>query len=704
METKTKLDYRDALNWKNVGLMVSSICYGILLFHFYKKYQVDLSKSMLLRRTVYSGLIYLFVEANIVLDKEKMYEFIFKYRFIIAFSIFVFLILNKINFSSSAQYDLYIQPGLGNAYTQPVFGKSNAIRSDEWLVNVSRTLAGSYNNYGPVNNIVRATATDNLSASGYRLGYWAFANPSSWGYYLLGPVYGLSYMWAYYLVFGFLSSFELSYIITRKKMLSLLGGALIFFSGFNLWWSFVPMIIAGNAAIALVWHFFKEQERKKKILFGLGTAVTAASFVIVLYPAWQVPAGYVYLMLLIWVIRDRFEDIKKNSRFDWILTIICILFMISTVASYLWQYRFYMTAVMGTVYPGRRVTYGRNTINKLLNYLVSFSSEVFPYGNPCELATFFTLFPLGFVLSIWTLIKKRGKDSFLLLMAVPTILIGWYCYTEMPHGLAKVLLLTFAVPERAVDILGFICVILLIYSLGQDDEVKLPWLITLLLTGVTLYPAIKVARNHPEITKKNLAFIILVAIYCLFVVSLLAANIKKERLRAIRPKVMCVTAWIIIAVGMQVHPVMIGLNSIFSKPVSTEIQKIVKEEPDSKWIALGDIVAPNYLIACGARTYNSVNYIPNMEFWKKLDPTGQYDEVYNRYAHICVNLVEDDTEIILKQADVINLNLSIKDLEKLDVDYFMSQAPLKSDEGSAFNEMYNYGGIYIYKYTGKSGK
>ena len=42
-------------------------------------------------------------------------------------------------------------------------------------------------------------------------------------------------------------------------------------------------------------------------------------FVVDLYPAWQVPAGYVYLALLIWIIIDN-RDCLKNYRIkDWML-------------------------------------------------------------------------------------------------------------------------------------------------------------------------------------------------------------------------------------------------------------------------------------------------------------------------------------------------------------------------------------------------
>ena len=39
----------------------------------------------------------------------------------------------------------------------------------------------------------------------------------------------------------------------------------------------------------------------------------------------------------------------------------------------------------------------------------------------------------------------------------------------------------------------------------------------------------------------------------------------------------------------------------------------------------------------GAKTVNSVNVYPDLDKWHVIDPNGQYEEVYNRYAHILVD-------------------------------------------------------------------
>ena len=114
-------------------------------------------------------------------------------------------------------------------------------------------------------------------------------------------------------------------------------------------------------------------------------------------------------------------------------------------------------------------------------------------------------------------------------------------------------------------------------------------------------------------------------------------------------------------------------------------------------MALSSGVVGNYMVACGAPTINSVNYVPNMEMWKKLDPAGADDEVYNRYAHINIELTNKETTMELAQTDFINLFLSYDDLEKLDVSYLYAPYPLKDQKNVSFKELYHERDVYLYQ-------
>ena len=91
-----------------------------------------------------------------------------------------------------------------------------------------------------------------------------------------------------------------------------------------------------------------------------------------------------------------------------------------------------------------------------------------------------------------------------------------------------------------------------------------------------------------------------------------------------------------------IHPLMKGLDAIYSKPVSFAIREIAGDHPEGKWVAIGGRWYSSFLVANGAPTVNSINHIPNYELWGELDPAGNDSYVYNRYAHIHIELAHEE--------------------------------------------------------------
>ena len=147
---------------------------------------------------------------------------------------------------------------------------------------------------------------------------------------------------------------------------------------------------------------------------------------------------------------------------------------------------------------------------------------------------------------------------------------------------------------------------------------------------------------------------------------------------------------------MTVHPVMKGLGVVYSKPFAKEVASIVENEPDARWVMLNDIVRPNFLIACGARTINSTNFIPNTGMWEKLE-LEEYEEIYNRYAHVAIELTEENSSMELIGMDAIRVKLNYNQLKDMDVDYIVSMVEVEDKAEVSFDEIYNESGIIIYK-------
>jgi hypothetical protein len=102
----------------------------------------------------------------------------------------------------------------------------------------------------------------------------------------------------------------------------------------------------------------------------------------------------------------------------------------------------------------------------------------------------------------------------------------------------------------------------------------------------------------------------------------------------------------------------------------------------------------------GAPTINSTNVYPTLERWHLLDPDGSEEEIYNRYAHISMNLTNTDNEtnFVLKSPDLFEVNLNINDLEKMEAAYVFTKRDLSmlSSEKVSFDELADENGFKIY--------
>ncbi len=100
---------------------------------------------------------------------------------------------------------------------------------------------------------------------------------------------------------------------------------------------------------------------------------------------------------------------------------------------------------------------------------------------------------------------------------------------------------------------------------------------------------------------------------------------------------------------------------------------------------------PNYILMAGVPVINSTNTYPDMEKWHLLDTEKTQEEVYNRYAHINVNFVEEENgkeKFRLIQPDLFEVNLTQKDLETLDVKYIFTIHELEGFEKIYENHSY----------------
>lgn len=673
----------------SIGRLIVSLCGFNQTFEF---------SFLWLDKLVFISIILIFIGICIFFDTKKVVLTIFQYRWLVAGIMLLFLVVNRYNGDSLVMYDTYIQHGKGNEYITPVIGKGRAIRSDEWVVSTPTNLSTQFleNPYGTYNNILRATDTINSN----KMAFHTLVNPVYSIGVLLRSIFGYDYYYSFTwyapIFLTFLFTLELFLIITKnQKLLSLTGTCMIILSSYYLWWGFPVIFLYSHGALVCAYYFFHVRTWIYKILLGYGTGVCTALFVLILYPAWQVPIGYVILAMLVWMIHENWEKIRKSNRLEIIIIIASFLLCIGILASNLYTRNEYISSITQTVYPGKRVDTGGFSINKLCNYCIAL---LFPFkdtGNPSEAGACISFFPIPTIIALWLWIKSKKKDWLTTGLLLASVLLIIYTTIGLPVIIAKCTLMTYSTAIRAVDILGYIQVLLFIQIFSTyENSYKFPKIvagsIAIIVSVITIFLG---NNNLPNYMPK--IYMIVIGVTIAIIMFIMMSNYSKK----IYQKMYITIIIVSLITGIYVRPIEKGTEAIYSKPLAKEIQTIVNTDSQSKWLSVGaGIVLPSFMVSCGARTINFVNTYPNMELWERLDPIGKYNEVYNRYAHIILEFTEEETSMELMQADCMHLKLSYKDIILTDAQYIASIGQLNVDnEYVTFSELYSEAGSYIYK-------
>lgn len=671
-------------------------CLLILYFGLFYMFAIRSTHPLIIRliRMELISLMWIFLFLHVFIDVHRLYDFLFKYRWFFALGIFIFLVIHHIHFSSVGMFHQYIQPNFGSPLVRPILGQSLPIRSDEWNYGVPRVFAAYYSGFRAFSDIPRATHTASLAATGYYFSFSSLAFMDSLGYYLFGPEIGISFSWSFRLVLVLFFGYELCLILTKgKRIVSLFGTSLIL-SGPFVFWSMFALLPYGLGILVCFYYFISWRSSWARFGIGIVLALCTAGFICYLYPAWQVPFGWIILSILAYELYEK-RPWQMFKKVDWLIFVGCFGFMVAIVGSFVIDNLTYINSISNTVYPGHREIDGGFGLFEMLGYSRQLFAPRLEFGNISEDSTFIGVFPLGYIL--WFLAQKKAHFRHVFMWFVFPVLIGLtaYCLVPLPHFLAKILMLTTSMPGRTADFLGLLLILICVVYFAENHSLK--WyqagLIAFGCIAFEIYGewTFLKAIDLWGFNRYMLLFIGVWIGYFLFLMfSLFSLQKTKNWLLGIGGVGLLIF-------GLHVNPMMISLDAITSKPVYQKVRQIVQAEKGSTWLGLNNIILPQYLISAGAPTLNSTQNIPNVELWKKLDPSGQNEFVYLRYAHLAVTLTNSPTSFSLIANDVIGLQLNIEDARDLGINYVLTYDEL-DQEFTGLHKIYDEDQIRIYQF------
>lgn len=628
--------------------------------------------------------------------KNKSLAFIYKYRFLLSLLAIVVCVVFQIHGSSINELNFF------NIKHNFILGVSRSIRADEFNVNTMLAFSQYCNNFSYFSDIVRATPTDMFLIYGQPV--WDIGiifKPFLWGYLFLNQGEGLSFFWISRLLALLLVSFEFGKLITNKnKILALSYSLLITFSPLVQWWfainGLVEQLIFGQLIVLLIDFYMNTDDYRKRLLSFLLMSFALGGFILVMYPSWQIPFAYVFVLLAIWIFLKNKPNFTFNKN-DLLIIIISVSLVSILLVHILHNSMDTLRILMNTIYPGNEIFNGMGDLTYFFNYIPSIFFSIIPDGiplNPVDASAFCDFFPIPIILSCIVIFYQKTKDKLLYgLLALYFIFIVFYI-VQFPDFIVDVTFRGHVRNIRLFTVIGFIgCLILIrsMSSLKKMENKKLFILVSILLSIVVVY----LSRFGYGDYYHKWMLIILVIFYSIFFSIIFLSSSRKGKKAFL---IACIALSFL--TGALVNPVDSGVDVVYDSPYIQEVGKIVGADPEGNWIVQDMYL--NSLLPVGAKTINSINTYPDLDKWHDLDPNNEYVDVYNRYAHICI-IVQNDTNTSfgLVSQDTVHVYLNVNDLEKLNVSYIATPNELDdlSNENVTLTKIYEEPGAYIYHVT-----
>lgn len=673
-------------------------------------YTVTRTQIIIDRIPIFS-VILIFISLHCIIELNKIYEFIYKFRYYLALGCLTYGVIMSYSLSSIGIYNGIIQGEANEKYFNPILGISRGIRSDEWVVNTPIFISqavDSENRFAYQNDNLRGTKTDMFSVVAPPvLDVLTLARPFNMGFLILGAERGLSFLWLGKWISLALISFEFCMLITnKKKFISMIGMLAIVFSAATTWWNWTDVHIWAMLALLLIDRFMQTKKLKIKLLCALGIFISAISYVFIMYPAWQLPFGYIYLALFIWVCYKN-KDIYKINIKDIFIIFLVILMVAGIGIRYVLMSKDALELTMNTDYPGQRFEIGGQGAKVLFSYVYSY---VFPFvgvDNPCEFAGMLSFYPIPMILAIIYLIKNKVKKDELVFI-IPLLFLGIifsiFSLFETNELFAKLTLLYMVPGHRLAVPLGFIQIILMIYVLGKFTNdtkwIKSQNLIKIFSIVLSIFIFSIAAQTGPLVVFGALKSYIYGLVLLIFIYLLFTSNKETNR-----RYLLILLAGMAIVTGATVNPIQKGISVLTEKPVAKKVQEIVKQDSENNlWITdNAEFHMSNYLLCSGAKVVNSTNTYPNFELFEKLLGEDAKKEnirkIYNRYANVVVEITKNKNDVELVYGDRIKIYITPEKLSEIGVGYIFTTRNLDdfNSENIMFNEEYNEKGIMIYK-------
>lgn len=629
--------------------------------------------------------------AGLLLCHLKLQK-IYKYRYVLALILLFLLVAGKLSGSSLGCYDNILLDNTENYIESTLLGIPQGLRGDEWATEKPYYFAQENTDYAYFNTNMMLDGCDMVvSAFAPVKNIMILTRPDLLGFLFLPRDYAFSFYWNLRILILFMASFELAAMLTQKNKYGVIFGLFICFAPPVQWWLSQVIIIiiwSGEYFIVLFNKMLNENRKLKKYLYLLLASWMALIYIFTLYPAVQVPMGYIFAGMLLYLI------VKNWNRKPFCMGHLCCYgFMICVIGCFcMYYYKMSgkaMATILNTIYPGKSRSWMPLNWDYELLQLVNPMTwcKYLQSVNNCEASQYYSFAPFVIVGLLFLLAKKTDKKEpkilLIKILVIISSLLWMISYLPVMPLFNKVTLLSFTYPVRILlaSGYGFMLALVMILSVHQEkifaEEKKVKRII-----AVGMYMCLIVFAMNSNLLKEYLgegsiakiSILLLSGVYIYMGYLFLLGTVKTYNWFVVLFLVLSVVSTAFI------NPVTYGTDSMFEKVAMKEIRKI-NETGKGRWMVSGNTTIANLVTAQGVARVNGTYYYPDIKMMEIIDPEHEYENMWNQYAHIDMRLTEGKNYITQYDKEIdMTLNgvdriiyINIDTAEKLNIRYIFTK-------------------------------
>ncbi|GAB3941753.1 hypothetical protein GCM10028805_05420 [Spirosoma harenae] len=626
--------------------------------------------------------------------------------------LFIVLSLLKIHTLSVAIWNQLIPDG-SDLKRGIIAGTPRQIRMDEYAVWVPNTLSNINKGY-PVANETLGGENIALLGAPAKHALMIF-KPFLWGHFFLGPEQAIAWQSNFCYFSVLLLSFLLFMLLTGNNfLLSVFGSVWLYLSSASQFWNGGCDTAIGMFSLLFVsgaYILFGKQKIIGTIGWGLLLAWALFSSAILVYPPYQVPLGYTFLILFVtYCLRNKSQFTFTARQLTSVgigagaVVLVGALFYTSYQ-----DLKPTIDAMMHTVYPGRRSESGgtgfiANWFSDYYSWLISPDKYPKSWLNICELSHYLTFTPIIAGSLLVYFIAKRRVDWMLALLSLWILAqFSWIEY-GWPKWLAEGTLMSMSPTRRTQVPMGIAEVMLAIIYLAYLHQNKLltgfpaKALGVAVVLGYVTYTAYVNLNDSDGLFKSYQMFMPVVFFTGINALLLMNLDIKY------RDAIFAGAITLFLLPNLKFNPVEVGLAPITEHALYKTVQDIDKRDPNKRWVVFGSQYISYLVTATGVNLLSGVKTLPARNIMKVLDPVAKRDSAYNRYAHTVYQTYIDGKDSVVIQQNfedgyVVAMDPCSPRFKKLDVKYLIFDREPQAVEVRCAKLINNMGSIRIYERT-----